>query len=424
RFGLSRGNNKLVLENENEIYTAYFTWPYEEMPYRPFIEEGKVWKVGWFPGGINTAMQLDSYFFYGDTVIDNRTCKQMWCRHQYSKEWPSFANARPSTEYVGALYEEGRRVYCTFPGKEQSELLYDFASAVGDTLDIHDESCIVGDKGTLQTETFKGNYTGVVPLTSIYSEESPLIVWYEGLGLSYAAPLSNTLECGFVGNLFIPLSCTAGDEVIYKNSDPYLELAEDLKPEVETTDGAHSYDVKKQQIDFTHTVKTRPKAPQRTTAQDAEEEVTFSGEYSNIELFLNFLPLVGPYTVTLTNEANGKEVYRKEVQTSNTLALQTALLYYSKGTYTLTVENDEEAYTATLHIEDGSGIERPTPDPSRQGGEGASADNPTSGGLRGAFDLSGRQIVNGKPVNGIYIRGGRKIVVSHSPTLLNPSVIP
>ena len=49
--------------------------------YRPFVEEGKVWKVGNSTSISDNLVNLvDYYYFDGDTIIDGKTCKQMMCQ--------------------------------------------------------------------------------------------------------------------------------------------------------------------------------------------------------------------------------------------------------------------------------------------------------------------------------------------------------
>ena len=118
-----------------------------------------------------------------------------------------------------------------------------------------------------------------------------------------------------------------------------------------------------------------------------------TGEYSAKELFVSLVPLAGPYTVTLT-DATGKVVYEKQVQTSNVVALNTDLTKYADGTYTLTVENAEEAYTAALKIGEADGI------------QGVEAPQPLSGSW---YDLSGRRLPAPR-ARGLYLHNGRKVV--------------
>ena len=414
----------VTVDNYGEHPVPIHETPLINTDYRPFIEEGKVWKVGWFPGAMDIARKWDYYYFEGDSIIDGRQCKIMRCRHEAAEGW---GNPVPWTEYVGSIYEEGRRVYCLFPKKETFELLYDFASAVADTICIHDPCVndyigfgIIEERGTESEEYYKGNYTAVAiyqeywdsqneenHLSKHYDHEH-LCYWMEGVGSGN--PLDNVCHWEWAGNYYMGVYCTVGDEVLYKNTNPYI------------VDGVTPQDseVKKNWLDFTHTVKTKPKAPvqngQRTMDNGqwitTSDEETVTGEYSVKELFVNFKTLTGPYTITVTDAA-GQPIYNKEVQTSNVVALNTDISTYPKGSYTITVENEEEAYTAKLSIDEEVGIGRPTPDPSLYGGEKAGA----------WYDMSGRKVIGlslpsltgeGLGVRlprGIYIRGGRKVVV-------------
>ena len=380
--------------------------------YRPFIEEGKVWKVGRCPAGGTHATELAYYYFEGDTIIDGRECKKMSRRHE-KKE------ASPWTEYVGAWYEDERRVYCIFPNTDELMLLYDFGSEQGATIVIYNGEASYLQAKTMATilelndhyyEFFKGCVTTITipPLDLNGGHEDSSNIWMEGVG-SPTSPLVNVLYSDWSGNYDSLISCTVGDEVLYYNHN----LIDGVTPDPS--------EVKKNTIDFTHTVKTRPKAPRRGAVNETGGDEPLTGEYSLKELFVNFKPLSGPYVITICDDS-GTEVYRKEVQTSNVIGLNTDISGYSKGEYIITVENNEEAYTANFCIDDAVGINRPTPDPSLYGGEKAGANKSPFGGLRGAFDLSGRKVgltPNPSPVGegraglprGVYIKDGRKVVV-------------
>ena len=56
--------------------------------YRPFVEDGKVWKVGAFSSG-NPVQVVDYYYFDGDTIINGKTCKQMMCQRYVSPDCPN-----------------------------------------------------------------------------------------------------------------------------------------------------------------------------------------------------------------------------------------------------------------------------------------------------------------------------------------------
>ncbi len=376
-----------------------------DVSYRPFIEEGKVWKVGWFPGGMNTAQKLDYYYFEGDSIIDGRQCKKMMCRHEANERW---GNPEPWTEYVGAICEKERRVYCVFPDKHDFMLLYDFATPIGEKIDIYDpstddksNSCIIERRFFDTNEYYKGYSTAVALYQELWEDEDHnvpmdydrehLCYWKEGIGSS--VPLDNVFHYGWAGNYYHGMSCTIGDEVLYYI--PYL------KDGVTPPDGA---DVKKHWIDFTHIKKPRPKAPARERTANETDEENLTGEYSDHELFVNLKILSGAYTVTLKDAADNV-VYRRDVQTSSTIALNTDLTKYPAGTYMLVVENSEEQYTATLTLPLDDTAVRDLP----------SIVNCKMSNCKW-YDLSGRQI---RPSSfdlrhlpkGVYIRDGRKVVV-------------
>ena len=357
-------------------------------PYRPFIEEGKVWRVGWHPALMPTPQRVDTYYFEGDTVISNLRCKKMSCLHGPTDQ--RWGGGEPWTEYVGAVYEEAQRVYCVLPNHVKPLLLYDFASAVGDTVGIYSalssdmQDILILKRTYNDADGYKGTSTQLaMHITEEADQEhegwdyrNPE-VWMEGVG-SYLAPLHNVMPYDWAGYYYSLITCTIGDEVIYGR----------------TSIGS---DVKKQWLDFTHVTKPRPKAPertrQRTEAQDAGGE-SLTGEYSESELLLNLKPLSGPYTVTLTDEA-GREVYRKVVQTSNVAALNTDLTRYADGTYYLLIENNAEQFAATITLPLISVGVRELPN---------STHNPASTKAN-RYDLTGRRLAT-PPAKGLYIEDG------------------
>ena len=203
------------------------------------------------------------------------------------------------------------------------------------------------------------------------------------------------------GNYENLISCFVGDEVLYYNyNENYIDNITPPSPS----------EVKKKWLDFTHVVKPRPKSPQRVSASEkdaseegaaqtdeASEQEMLTGEYSARELFVSLKTLTGAYTVTLTDAA-GEVVYRKDVQTSNVVALNTLLTDYPDGEYTLTVENAEEAYTAHFSLPlEGNGIHAVS-DTQRTGNDVW-------------FDLSGRCVAHSQLRKGIYIRDRKKKVI-------------
>ena len=183
------------------------------------------------------------------------------------------------------------------------------------------------------------------------------------------------------GGFFRLQSCTVGDEVLYYDSS--------LMPQ--------ESEAKKKKLDFTHVIKAQPRAPRHRAQQEGTE--TLEGEYSVSELFVRLNALMGDYTATLT-DASGRVVYQKTVLTDNVLALSTALTAYGPGNYVLTLENDEEAYTATLNIGP-NGIEEVQEVQGSGGSKGSK--------VQGLYDLQGRRLMKA-PEKGLYIQDGKKVL--------------
>lgn len=336
--------------------------------YQPFAQNGKVWKMGWFYGGSDEAQMVEYHYLDGDTLVGGRRCKKMMR-----------LEVRPSgeqTSYMGAMYEGGRLVYMALPGREEFSLLYDFVSEKGMRVDVYDPLqndkawMVAGATSASNTERYKGR------CQTMRREDSYTFDWMVGVGYVgfYNMPLLTT------GSALRLMECRLGDEVLYRDDS----LHDGLTPS--------DAEVRRNKLDFTHVVKSQPKAPRRNAERTESEAL--AGEYSVKSFYVNFLPLSGTYTVTLT-DGQGTAVYSKQVQTDNVLALEADLSRYAAGDYTLTVENDREAYTAAFSHKEGSGISPLTSTP--RGGDIL-------------YDLQGRRL-NTVPEKGLYIINGRKIMI-------------
>ncbi len=305
--------------------------PAVNIAYRPFVEEGKVWKVGDYSG--NPVQRVEYYYFDGDTIIDGKNCKQMMCQRYVNAEHPDYANISqlPSLSYVGAWYEEGKKVYLYDPTTNQFKLMYDFSLDANAPLQIHGQSYVIGPKQTDGIKGFKGVYRDVMMKwdgeESIYNTS-----WLEGVGGIDGPTVS--VYSGEVNHGVFLMSCTVGDEVIYLND--------------EYEDGATPGDLeaKKHRFDFTHTVKNQPKAPKKAKAGDAEssEIQSLYGEYNERQLGINLNPLDEAYIVRIANES-GNVVYEKAIIAGSIVALSIDISAYAKGRYTVTVENSSESFS-------------------------------------------------------------------------------
>ncbi|MBR7019276.1 MAG: leucine-rich repeat protein [Prevotella sp.] len=300
--------------------------PADNIAYRPFVEEGKVWKVGDYSG--NPVQRVEYYYFDGDTIINGKNCKQMMRQRYVNPEHPDYANISqlPSLSYVGAWYEEDKKVYEYDSTNNQFILMYDFSLDANAPLQIHGQSYVIGSKQTGGIKGFKGVYRDVMMKwdgeESIYNT-----TWLEGVGGIDGPTVSVYL--GKENHVLFLMSCTVGDEVIYLND--------------EYEDGATPEEVnaKKHRFDFNHTIKTKPK-----TRGEAQEQPLY-GEYNDLRLGINLDPLGDVYQVRITDES-GNVVYEKAVNTVNIVALSIDISAYAKGRYTVIVENNNETFTGEI----------------------------------------------------------------------------
>ena len=329
--------------------------------YRPFIEDDKVWKVGDYSG--NPVQRVEYYYFDGDTIIDGKTCKQMMRQSYVNAEHPDYAiiSQMPSLSYVGAWYEEDKKVYEYNSTTKQFKLMYDFSVDANASLQILGQSYLIGPRQTGGIKGFKGVYREVWEYEN-GEETFRCAPWLEGVGSVYGSPTTNVFNVELADPAWFLMSCTVGDEVIYLND--------------EYEDGATPGDLngKKQRFDFTHTVKTKPKAPKRreerlrvgerssgtngrwpkgkAMSEERREEASamqsLYGEYNEQKLDINLDPLNDAYLVRITDETD-KTVYEKAINAGAIVALNIDISSYAEGRYTVTVENSGESFTGIFN---------------------------------------------------------------------------
>jgi len=294
--------------------------------YRPFVEEGKVWKVGTISG--NPVQIVDYYYFDGDTIIDGKTCKQMMCQRFVSPDYSNeYWTPTPSLSKVGAWYEEDKKVYFYDEITQSMRFMYDFSLAANDTLQFitgWSSPFIIGPKQTGGIKGFKGVYRDIV-MCADEGQHFHSTFWLEGVG-DINGPTRIPIDpiLGDPVPEFL-MSCVVGDEVIYYND--------------EYEDGATPAGARKNRFDFTHTIKEKPKARMRS-----EESQSLYGEYNNRQLGINLDPLDDAYQVSITNDS-GKVVYEKAVNAGSIVGLNIDISKYPEGNYTVTVENSNESFT-------------------------------------------------------------------------------
>jgi len=373
--GFDPNMNYIVVDNQGEEHPVIKKT--QQVAYRPFVEEGKVWKVGGKDSG-NPVQRVDYYYFDGDTIINGKTCKQMMCQRYVNPDYPNYEylSQQPSLSKVGAWYEEDKKVYTYDAINNQFKLVYDFSPDTNDTLLIdYYYQCLIGPKQTGGLKGFKGVYRDIM----CFGDGAPYYntTWLEGVG-GIDGPTRNIYDesAEYVSDFL--MSCTVGDEVIYLND----EYEDGATPEV--------LNARKQQIDFTHTIKTRPKAPKRGEAQQS-----LYGEYNALQLDINLTPLDDAYLVRITDES-GNAVYEKTVNAGNIVGLSIDISTYAAGRYTVTVENSQESFTGVFETQT-TGISLT---PTLPQGEGA------------IYNLQGQRISSLQ--KGLNIVNGQKVIVQKS----------
>ena len=344
--GMGTQTKVYVQPSQVDKFKAIYKGPVYPLPeqkvvaYRPFVEEGKVWKVGDTYGiSDGTVKLVEYYYFDGDTIIDGKTCKQMMRQRYVSPDYPNYASIiqYPLLTKNGVWYEKDKKVYVYNLASKQFMMMYDFSLEANDTLLIYEAPYVIGPKQTGELHGFKGVYRDIM-WASLDGNNSYCTTWLEGVG-GIDGPTNNvySVHGGETNYAQFLMSCTVGDEVIYLN-DEYEDGA--------TPDDTEA---KKHRFDFTHTIKTQPKAPRRG------EEQSLYGEYSNLRLGINLDPLDAVYQVRITNES-GKVVYEKAINAGSIVALDIDISTYAEGRYTVTVENSHETFSGEFEMQT-TGIE-------------------------------------------------------------------
>ena len=347
--------------------------------YRPFVEDGKVWKVRNHNSiSDNLDNVVDYYYFDGDTIINGKTCKQMMCQRYVSPDYSNdYWTPEPSLTKVGAWYEENQKVYFYDEGKQSFVIKYDFSIGDYESLQLIDDypSFVIGPKQTGGLKGFKGVYRDLM----VYGDgghSSHSTFWLEGVG-GIEGPTINASKIERYFNIpYLLMSCTVGDEVIYLS---YVFEDEDTPEEA-----------RKKRFDFTHTIKTQPKARIRRG-----EAQSLYGEYNDQQLGIHLDPLDDAYQVSIADES-GKVVYEKAVNAGSIVALNIDISAYAKGHYTVTIENNNEVFTGEFGTET-TGIQE--------------LKNSRIEKLKSIYNLQGQRLNSLQ--KGLNIVNGKKIFMTH-----------
>ncbi len=361
--GFDPNMNYIVVDNRGEEHPVINKTP--QMAYRPMIEEGKVWKEG--DVSDNPVKLVEYYYFEGDTIINGKTCKQMMCQRYVSSDHLEYD---PLLIKIGAWYEEDKKVYEYDLTDKQFKLMYDFSANAHDTLQINGQLYIIGARQTGGLKGFKGVYRDVA------NHMAWKTTWLEGVGGLIGFGPSIDRYPGQLNPAWALMSCTVGDEVIYLNDEYEDGVTPDLS------------NAPRQRLDFTHIIKTKPRAPMMRTA-----EQPLYGEYNDQQLGINLVPLDEAYLVRITNES-GKTVYEKAINAGNIVGLSIDISAYPKGCYTVTIENSRESFTGQFYAQTTGIVEATSKKPEVKDG---------------IYNLQGQRISTLQ--KGLNIVNGRKVLV-------------
>lgn len=341
--------NYVVVDNQGEEHPVISRTP--QQAYRPFVEDGKTWVVKASTSGYGAESDnhwIDYCYFDGDTIVNGQKAKRMFCDGAYS----------------GAWYEHDKKVYCAYKGREQFEQLYDFTLSSNDSITT-DGSLLVVSKISGGVTGFKGVYY----VFDRHGEEFGR--WFEGVGSEswpwITFPWKNV---GAQGTLLV---CMVGDEVVYCNDevdDPYIMGS-------------------RRRFDFTHTIKTKPKAPMMRAA-----EIPLYGEYNDQQLNISLDPLDDAYLVRIVSE-EGKVVYEKSINAVDIVGLNIDISSYPAGVYSVVLENGRESYTGAFEA-----LTAGISDALRQD---------KADGLKAVYNLQGQRVSSLQ--KGLNIVNGRKVFV-------------
>lgn len=167
--------------------------------YVPMIQSGKEWKVGDFHGPVSQTNKTEYYTLQGDTLIGDTSYTCWLCRYNNPTE--------EKTIYQGALREVNQRVYFIPSGEDKEYLLYDFASEIGDTIEVYNGTeghgtvrCVITGKDIAKErhQTSRSHILESLLVVQIKVEDynGDFIEdndWIAGMG-NYGRPMNNVLK--------------------------------------------------------------------------------------------------------------------------------------------------------------------------------------------------------------------------------------
>ena len=212
------------------IALALFGFRATAQQYRPFVEEGKTWRIARLIPLNEDPTYPVSHVYYrmkGDTIVAGKTWKIVRESELIEPGDPVVYNSY--CRYL--VREENKRVYFSpYPGRE--ELMYDFNVSVGDTLALHNiyyfeeqstaaefekHSRLCDSIAIVSEETIKSvgrSYRGLILSRKLDGNECKAS-WIEGIG-GVSDIFFQTIPLELIcGPMFVLEECSVGDEILY-----------------------------------------------------------------------------------------------------------------------------------------------------------------------------------------------------------------
>ena len=126
-------NGEVIYEMEDNPVEAVYD--IINRPYRPFVEEGKMWVSG-LKDVVYPELTAQNYIVYdyfdGDTVVNGIGCKR-WIERFVPRDAPG----APILTYTMSAYEENGKVWLFHEGETTPRLIYDFLAEPGESIVVY-----------------------------------------------------------------------------------------------------------------------------------------------------------------------------------------------------------------------------------------------------------------------------------------------
>ena len=184
----------------------------QDEDYIPLLADGKVWiykekdLLGYYPD----HSEWDKiYSLEGDTVIDSQQCLKLYLTCQSPHE--SYNHS-----FIGAMFEEGEKVYYIKSGSTTPDLTYDFSLNPGIIL-VRMHRLYIND---IKLTKYRGNYLRVIHWRNIEIDADGLGFWIESVG--GLIDLINSISIGNSIRQSELITCKVNDQIIY-DRDEFME---------------------------------------------------------------------------------------------------------------------------------------------------------------------------------------------------------